>query len=253
MKDLLIFGFQQARSCLFAASFFMLLVTTHILPLPIPRPDALFIGATLIQLFMVITRLESPRELFFIFCFHIIGLGLEFFKSHPQIGAWSYGDPGNFHIAHVPLYSGFMYAAVGSYMLQAWKHLSLRVDHFPPLPRVAVLALAIYLNFFTNRFVTDLRWVILPVALILFSRTRVRYSVNNREREMPLPLSFFLIAFFIYLAENFCTFFGAWRYGGEHSTWSPVSLHIIGSWTLLVILSFTLAFMNAREKVTHEK
>jgi len=247
MKEFLLFGFHQARSCLFAASFFLLLVITYVLPLPILRADALFLGALAIQLMMVITRLESMKELAAIGCFHIIGLGLEYYKSHPAVGAWSYGEPGNFRIAHVPLYSGFMYAAVGSYMLQAWKYLRLTVDDFPPIPHVAILAATIYLNFFTNRFIADLRWIIFIATLVLFWKTRVRYTADTTERTMPLMLSFLLIAFFIWLAENFCTFFGAWKYGERHADWSPVSLHIISSWTLLVILCFTLAFISRQK------
>jgi len=57
----------------------------------------------------------------------------------------------------VPLYSGFMYAAIASYMMQAWRHLHLRLTGFPPLAVAVTLCALIYANFFSNHFIPDLR------------------------------------------------------------------------------------------------
>ena len=62
-------------------------------------------------------------------------------------------------IGNVPLFSGFMYAAVGSYICQAFRRLDLRVDRFPWVPAV-LLAVAAYANFFTHHYLPDVRWVL---------------------------------------------------------------------------------------------
>lgn len=57
---------------------------------------------------------------------------------------------------------------------------------------------------------------------------------------MPVILSFLLIAFFIWLAENMATYLGAWKYPHQLGAWDMVSLKIMSSWYLLVIISFIL-------------
>jgi uncharacterized membrane protein YoaT (DUF817 family) len=133
-----------------------------------------------------------------------------------------------------------MYAAVGSYMCQAWRILKLRLEHYPP-PWISVpLSAAIYLNFFTHHVIPDLRWVLAALVLLAFRRTRVFFTVTERERVMPLALSFLLIGFFIWVAENIATLGGAWVYPNQHTGWRLVSLGKISSWALLVIISFII-------------
>jgi hypothetical protein len=57
---------------------------------------------------------------------------------------------------------------------------------------------------------------------------------------MPLVLSFALIGFFVWVAENISTYLGAWVYAEQRAGWRVVSLWIISSWVLLVIVSFIL-------------
>ena len=92
--------------------------------------------------------------------FHALGLILELFKTHSSIASWSYPEPGFFKIGTVPLYSGFMYAAVASYMCQAWRVLDLELKNYPPLWLSVPLAAGVYLNFFTRHFVPDVRWLL---------------------------------------------------------------------------------------------
>jgi uncharacterized membrane protein YoaT (DUF817 family) len=47
----------------------------------------------------------------------------------------------------VPLYSGFMYASVASYLCQAWRRIKVELVNWPPFIIVVPLAAAIYLNF----------------------------------------------------------------------------------------------------------
>ena len=133
-----------------------------------------------------------------------------------------------------------MYAAVASYLMQAWRLLDVRTSGFPPYWAAIALSAAIYGNFFTNHFVTDVRWPLAAGVLALFWRTRVHFTVITVEHSMPLPLSFALIGFFIWIAENIATFFGAWGYPNQALRWAIVGPNKISSWTLLVIISFII-------------
>ncbi|BBV08331.1 hypothetical protein BML2537_18250 [Providencia stuartii] len=46
--------------------------------------------------------------------------------------------------------------------------------------------------------------------------------------------------FFIWLAENFGTFFGVWQYPNQIGAWSVVHAGKWGAWSLLVIVTFTI-------------
>lgn len=53
-------------------------------------------------------------------------------------------------------------------------------------------------------------------------------------------LAFVLIAFFIWVAENISTYFGAWQYPDQVHEWHVVSTNKVTSWFLMVIISFIL-------------
>ena len=61
-----------------------------------------------------------------------------------------------------------------------------------------------------------------------------------------LPLSFVLIGFFLWVAENVATFLGAWRYPDQGDAWRMVHAGKFGSWVLLVSLSFVLVSLLDR-------
>ena len=65
-----------------------------------------------------------------------------------------------------------MYAAVGSYIIQAWRLFDLRIRHHPPYWMAATIALAIYANFFTHHFIGDFRWYLAACVLGLYARPR---------------------------------------------------------------------------------
>jgi uncharacterized membrane protein YoaT (DUF817 family) len=102
------------------------------------------------------------------------------------------------------------------------------------------LCAAIYANFFTDHYIVDLRWPRAACVLLLFRRTQVRFTVTRAERRMPLALSFLLIGFFIWIAENIATYFGAWQYPNQKRQWAIVGPTKISSWMLLVIISFII-------------
>ena len=239
--EFLLFGMKQLRACLFAGLFFL---AVFLVPragiLGLPRYDVLLLTALLIQAWLVAAKVETVDELKAISLFHVLGFGLEVFKTSSGIGSWSYPDPAYTKVFGVPLFSGFMYAAVGSYLIQAWRLFDVKIRHHPPYWMASGIALLVYLNFFTHHFIGDYRWYIAACALGLYARSTVIYRPADRERRMPLLLSFLLIGFFLWLAENLSTFFGVWQYPNQLGAWSVVHLGKWSSWSLLVIMTFTI-------------
>lgn len=241
MSELIVFGIKQARAALFAGSFFVLLfISNHIHLFNLPRYDFLFISALLLQIIFYYTKVETLEEIKTIFLFHIIGLILEIYKTSPMIGSWSYPEFAYLKIATVPLYSGFMYSAVGSYISQAWNIFKLDLQGFKNYGISIILCTLIYLNFFTNYFIDDFRIILIPIIFIFFLNTRVYFTVTNKTRSMPLNVSFLLIAFFIWVAENISTYLGAWKYPDQTHEWRIVGMQKISSWFLMVIISFII-------------
>lgn len=239
--EFLRFGIKEARACLFVALFFasVLLVPRDGI-LGLPRYDALLVLALAIQVWMIRSGLETLDELKAICIFHVLGFALEVFKTSSGIKSWAYPDFAYTKLLGVPLFSGFMYAAVGSYIIQAWRLFDLRVEHHPPYWMAFLIAFLIYANFFTHHFIGDYRWYLAACALGLYARSTVVFRPLDRDRRMPLLLAFVLIGFFIWLAENISTFFGIWKYPNQLGAWSTVHLGKWSSWSLLVIMSFTL-------------
>ena len=241
LTEFLWFGIKEARACLFVGLFF---AAIFLMPraglFGIPRYDLLLVVAVAIQLWMVRVKLETWDELKAVCLFHAVGFALEAFKVSGNIQSWSYPDFGYTKIFGVPLFSGFMYAAIGSYIVQAWRLLDIRVRHHPPYWMATAIAVLIYVNFFTHHYIGDYRWYLAACALGLYSRTVVIYRPLDRERQMPLLLGFVLIGFFIWLAENIGTFWGVWRYPNQLGAWSLVHLSKWSSWSLLVIMTFTI-------------
>jgi uncharacterized membrane protein YoaT (DUF817 family) len=241
ITEFLVFGFKEAAACVFAGSFlFLLAISGHISIPGLARYDFLFLSAIAIQIVLVAVRLENWREVAVLSLFHLIGMGLELYKTSPSVRSWSYPERSFFHIRTVPLYSGFMYASVASYIMQAWRLMRVRMTNFPPFWMAVGLSAAIYVNFFTNHYMVDLRWPLATIVLILFRKTRIYFIVIDKERWMPLSLSFLLIGFFIWIAENIATYFGAWQYPHQKRQWAIVGPTKISSWMLLVIISFII-------------
>lgn len=226
---------------MFAGSFFVILFASKHIPLgPIPRYDFILFAALALQVALVATRVETLDELKVICVFHVIGLALEIFKTDPRIGEWSYPEASYFRIRTVPLYSGFMYAAVASYMCQSWRLLRLELTGYPRYAFSVPLSAAIYANFFTRHFLPDVRWILGALVVVIFWRARVWFTVTDKRRFMPVALSFFLIGFFVWLAENITTYLGAYLYPNQQGGWQHVAFRRVTSWFLLVIVSFMI-------------
>jgi uncharacterized membrane protein YoaT (DUF817 family) len=235
------FAGKEAQACVFAGLFFAaVLFIPRAGVLGLPRYDVLLLVALGIQGWMLWTGRESRDELKAICLFHLLGFALEVFKTSGSIRSWSYPDAAYTKLFGVPLFAGFMYAAVGSYIIQAWRLLHLRVEHHPPYWMAGLVASALYLNFFTHHFIGDYRWYLAAIALGLYARARVVFRPHLVDRRMPLSLGLVLVGFFIWLAENIGTFFGLWAYPHQLGAWAAVHVTKWSAWSLLVLMSFTI-------------
>jgi uncharacterized membrane protein YoaT (DUF817 family) len=217
---------------------FTLLALSHLFTGLIYRYDFMLLGCVLIQVVLFALKIETKDEVMVICTFHLLGLIMEIFKVH--IGSWSYPETAITKVLGVPLYSGFMYASVASYMCQAWRRFDLRLYGWPGHWTARLIGALIYLNFFSNHFFMDVRYFVGLLILYFFRKTTVAFYIQNKEYRMPVILSFLLIGFFIWLGENIATKLGAWKYAYQHQTWAMVDYQKISSWGFLVIVSFII-------------
>lgn len=241
LVEFLAFGLKQAWACIFGGALLAVIFAARFWypdDAALARNDFLTLAAVGIQIVMIATRLETFRELRVIVLFHIVGTVMEIFKT--DVGSWMYEGEGLLRIAGVPLFSGFMYAAVGSYLVRVYRLFDLRFTRYPPVWATAILAAAIYANFFTHHVIWDLRWVLLAAVVVLFARTWMHVRIFRRTLRMPVLLAFLLVALFIWFAENIGTLSEAWSYPDQVDGWQLVSIAKLGSWFLLMIISVVL-------------
>jgi len=236
-----LFGFKQGWACLFGALMLALLIGTYFFypaHAPLARYDFLTLAALGIQVAMLAFRLETWDEARVIVAFHVVGTAMEVFKTH--VGSWIYPEPNLLRIGGVPLFSGFMYGGVGSYFARVWRIFDLRFEPYPNSPWPELLAAAIYVNFFAHHWLPDVRLALFAAMGLLFWRTGASFVVWRERRWMPLLLGWFLVAAFIWFAENLGTFARAWTYPGQEHEWHLVSPMKLGAWYLLMYISFVL-------------
>jgi uncharacterized membrane protein YoaT (DUF817 family) len=239
--EFLMFGIKQGWACLFGGIMLALLLTTHAWYPPhalLARYDFLVLSAVAIQAAMLAFRLESWNEAKVILAFHVAGTIMEVFKT--RAGSWIYPEPGLLKIGAVPMFSGFMYAAVGSYLARVWRIFHFRFTHYPPVWTTVLLSLAIYVNFFAHHWLPDIRLALFAATALLFGRCMILYRPDRRDHRMPLLLGFVLVALFIWFAENLGTFSRIWIYPNQRDGWQLVPLSKLGSWFLLMIISFVM-------------
>lgn len=169
---------------------------------------------------------------------------MELFKTSDTINSWTYPEAFTFGIGNVPLFAGFMYSAVGSYIARIWRIFDFRFTHYPPHWLSWILVTLIYLNFFSHHYTIDLRWFLFATTLVLFFRCWVYFQVDTEHRRMPLLLGWFLVALFIWFAENIATYAGIWLYPSQGAEWHVVPLSKLLAWFLLMILSFVLVALT---------
>jgi uncharacterized membrane protein YoaT (DUF817 family) len=186
-----VFGLKQAAACVFAGSFlFLLAISGHVHIPALARYDFLFLSAIAIQIVLVAVRLENWREVAVLSLFHLIGIGLELFKTSASIRSWSYPEHAFFHIRTVPLYSGFMYASVASYIMQSWRIMRLRLTEFPSFTLAVGLSAGS-----TQTFLPIITWLIcagrLPRAYFCSSDAPTSTSPSLRKSVVCLWRSHF--------------------------------------------------------------
>lgn len=249
LHEFVCFGLKQARACLFGGCMLALLLGTwawYPAGAWLARYDFLVLAALALQLVLIASGLETRDEARVILCFHLVGTAMEVFKT--AMGSWVYPESSVLRIGGVPLFTGFMYAAVGSYIARAWRLFDFRFVRHPPFAATAWLALAIYANFFAHHFLPDARWLLFAALAWLFGRTWILFRVRHVHRRMPLLLGFVLVALFIWLAENLGTFAAAWRYPVQRHGWTLVPLGKLGAWLLLMVISYVLVSAVAQKR-----
>ena len=241
------FVLKQGWACLFGGLLLFAIIGSKLIwnpDWPIQRYDALFLFAIGTQALFLWARLETWEEARVILLFHLTGTAMEWFKVNA--GSWGYPEPGLFKLLEVPLFSGFMYAAVGSYMARVIRIFDMRFAPYPPFWMTFVLAAAIYINFFAHHFGPDIRWVLFAATLVVYGRTRIWFRISSHDWWMPLPLAALLSSLALWVAENVGTATGTWLYSGQ-SPENWVSLGKLGSWYLLLYVAFvTLTVVTRR-------
>ena len=163
--ELLVFGVLQAWACLFAGILLVAIVATKLAwppTAPIARYDFLLLVALATQGCLLALKMERLDEAKVILIFHVAATVMELFKTAK--GSWIYPEPNLIRIAGVPLFSGFLYSAVGSYIARCWRLFDFRFSSYPPPWMTWALAALIYANFFTHHYVVDLRYAIFALA-----------------------------------------------------------------------------------------
>ncbi|MEO0751875.1 MAG: DUF817 domain-containing protein [Pseudomonadota bacterium] len=250
--ELVMFVLKMGWAGLFGISLLLAIIGTKAIwsdDMVLHRYDVLLIIALALQALFLWLKLESWEEARVILLFHFTGTAMEWFKVHA--GSWSYPEAGLFKILDVPLFSGFMYASVGSFMARAIRVFNMRFAPYPAMWITFLLAIAIYVNFFAHHFLPDIRVALFAATILIFLRTRIWYRIGDRVYWMPLPLAAFLSSIFLWVAENIGTMTGTWLYSGQ-ARLELVSLGKLGSWYLLLYVSFVTVTVVVRHALSPE-
>lgn len=245
--EFLLFGLKQAWACLFGGVMLALLVGTHLFwpeHAPIARYDFLVVAAVGVQALLLALKLERWDEALVIFIFHVVGTIMELFKT--AHGSWIYPEESLLRIGGVPLFTGFMYACVGSYIARIWRLFDITFIRYPPFWTTHILAVLIYVNFFTHHYMIDIRVGLFALSVILFGRTWFVFTPDQTARRMPMLMGAVLVSLFIWFAENLGTFAGAWIYPSQAKGWHMVPFEKMGAWYLLMLISFVLVTLVHR-------
>ncbi len=144
VRRLLAFTWTQTRACAFAFALLSGVAVSALLPeLPVARYDVLVVYGVLLTLLFWARGWESGRDIAVIAACHGVGRAFELVKV--ALGSWSHPEPAVLKFAGVPLYGGFLYAAVGSCVCRAWHLFDLGLVRYRPRA-TAVVAAAMYVK-----------------------------------------------------------------------------------------------------------
>ena len=180
-----------------------------------------------------------------ILIFHVVGTVMEIFKT--GAGSWLYPEPSLLRIGGVPLFSGFMYAAVGSYLARVTRIFDFRFTHYPPLWATVVLAGAIYVE------------LLRPPLRLGFPHPAVcgDGGALSRGRGCTTGCSGSGTGCRCCSASGWsrsssgsprtsATWSRAWIYPSQEDGWHLVGIEKLGAWLLLMIISFVLVTLVHR-------
>lgn len=250
IAEFVLFVLKQGWACLFGGLLLAAILATRLFwqpDWPLHRYDALFLFAILTQAVFLWRGLETWEEARVILLFHLTGTAMEWFKV--GAGSWAYPEAGLFKLMGVPLFSGFMYASVGSYIARVIRIFDMRFAPYPPFWATVLLAGAIYVNFFAHHFLPDIRYGLFAATVLLYARTRIWFRIHDRHWWMPLPVAAFLSALALWVAENVGTATGTWIYSGQLPG-QAVSLAKLGSWYLLLYVAFVTVTLVSRSALS---
>ena len=257
LEEFVLFVLKQAWACVFGGALLFAIIGTKFWypDIGLHRYDFLFLYAVTVQLLLLVLRLESLREMGVILIFHVLATGMELFKTHSAIGSWSYPGEAVIRLGNVPLFAGFMYSAVGSYLARVWRGFEFKFTHFPPLWLAGFLAVLSYINFMSHHYIFDIRWILIVGVLWAYRKTWVYFRPDHIHRRMPLLAGFVLVSFFIWIAENLGTYAKAWIYPHQANGWQLIGPEKWTAWFLLMQLSFVLiyALRQFESWVEHKK
>ena len=253
LAEFLLFGLKQAWAATFGGLILCaLIITKYLWPEDaiLSRYDALFLFCIALQYAMLHLGLETQDEAKLILIFHVTGTVMEIFKVWSE--SWIYPETAIFAIAGVPLFSGFMYASVGSFIVRVIRAFHMKFAPFPPIWRTWVLAILIYVNFFSHHYIPDARYVLISATVILFFRTRIWFRIGDTYYWMPFSIAAALASFFLWIAEHVGTRTHTWLYASEQS-WSIVNFSKMGSWYLLLYVAFATVRITFRDHLLRDR
>lgn len=236
-----------ASAALFGILILSALIVTRLIwqdDWALARYDALVIFAVLTQILFIWRGFETWEEAKVIVIFHVTGTLMEIFKLAQ--GSWDYPDQGILEIGGVPLFSGFMYASVGSFIARSIRIFHIQFAPYPAFWMTYLLAVAIYVNFYTHHYTYDIRWLLFAATFALFWRTRIWFYPAARPFAIRLPVGAVLSAFFLWIAENIGTFTRTWTYETQGDI-GVVDFAKFGSWYLLLFVAFVTVTLVVRD------
>jgi uncharacterized membrane protein YoaT (DUF817 family) len=190
---------------------------------------------------MLAFRLETLDEAKVIVMFHIVGTIMEVFKT--AAGSWIYPEAAIFRIGGVPLFSGFLYASIGSYIARSWRLFDFRFTRhcgpftFYPPRFTSIFSHIIMLWTYASR--CSRCWHTCSVEPGFTTRFIIAIG------ECRCCWDLFLVASFIWFAENFGTLTKTWIYPNQMNGWVMVPFGKLSAWILLMSISYVMvAWVN---------
>ncbi len=231
------------RICLISVFFPILLGIGFLITLKIPHKfDLLFIYAIIIQIILVKIKYETLRETLVILIFHLIGLTMEIVEVRIN-GSWTYHADGTWlALFGIPLFTGFMYASMGSFASKAYDEMKMKIDNYPKNKYLYPYSLFVYLNFMTNNHIFDFRWILMATIILLIWKCKINFKLLDRIFWMPANIACGLTAFFILIVENIATYLRVWSYPNQIHGWKIVGFDKFTSWYLLFAVSFIVVY-----------